>query len=169
MTDKYRFQKIINFKKKGDHWTMEGPMSPVGAIQCLMNSNMGFQKVHGGARVDNDQSYDCTYDHLIVVRRYSNCNLYCLFVDMGASQLPCAIWHDDEENVTITPIYLKQTTEEMMRYHLENMEHPVRANTTLENMQHPIMVLNNDDFIQIFKEAEASGCLKGINVKKKVK
>jgi len=139
---KYKFQNLLT--KNEDKVT--GPMSPVLFVQD-MAKHLDF-KIDGIARIENFQSQNSTYDHLIVLSKYKNFNEYKMFVDMGSRGLPIAICFSDNWDVTITPIYKKAITPEAQKEHALDMEQNPKY------CGNPIMNLNEKELIDIFKQAE---------------
>ena len=145
MKKQYSFQSLLHYDKDGG---ITGPMSPVLAINDFLKA-MEVKHLIGACRVKNNQSHDLTYDHIILKSKCKFSNAYQMFVDMGCHTLPCAVWFDDDKDCVITPIYKKEITAERMYYHRVNMECP-------ESKDNPIMILNEKEFIELFKQAELS-------------
>lgn len=137
----FRFQGLLT-KQKDGHIT--GPMSPILAIKEVAKE-WKF-KIHGLVRVENDMS-SSTYDHLITKTVYSNDTVYRLFVDMGVNILPVAIWFEKGEDLTITPIYKENITKKATKHHALNVE---------DEYSRPIMILSDDEFKELFKQANKS-------------
>lgn len=142
---KYKLQKIAT-KVEGEN-RITGAMSPMLAAQEFLE----YWTLHldGLARLWNNQAVNSTYDHLIAKTIQKEWNVYTLFVDTGTAYLPVALWYDNEskEKMEISPVYLKEITEEKRQEHLINMEADKRST------DNPIMVLNKGQIYNIFKQA----------------
>jgi len=138
----YKFQPLLERGKEGH---INGPMSPVLFMNGVAKQ-LGFNYQYL-VRVDNNQSYDSGYDHLLAKWETKNHTYHCLVVDMGSQGIPVSLVIDGE--ATLTSIYQKQTTEEAMEEHRYQTEAPKRSK------ENPIMILTVSDIENMIKQAEA--------------
>ena len=140
---KYEFQGLLS-RTKEDKIT--GPMSPVLFMQGAAKQ-AGF-KFNGLVRVINPNS-ESGYDHLIARAKFkSGTKFYYMFCDMGHAGLPMAMFEGND--LIIPPIYKKEITPAKLKYHRDQCEIGFKDDT-------PIMVLNEDEFKDLFTQAELSG------------
>ena len=145
-----KFQGLLHIEKgkyAKDKGVVKGPMSPMLAAKefCLEFK----ARLDGFVRLRGEGDY--SYDHLIIKSVWKNCTVYYLIVDFGVGLLPVALWDMNDSKAIITPIYIRETTDEKIKAHLSNLEAPAyyRGN--------PIIKVDEKSAIKVFKDAEKSG------------
>ena len=137
---KYEFQGLLCKDKDGG---ISGAMSPVMAAKNIAKEMK--IPLNGLIRVQNNQAYSYTYDHLIIKSNtIKGSAIISMFIDMGVSLILAAIQNSDG-SIIITPIYKKQLLERDS--HLDNLEAPKRCK------DNPILELDEDGFKELFKQA----------------
>ena len=146
-----KFQRLLEMKDG----KVTGPMSPVLAAQNFIELS-GVKSFSGLCRLENNQSYDYTFDHLIICKRYKNDTAYWLVVDRGIEILPVGFMFLSEQEVVLTPVYEEYLKDPQKRINdLVDME----ARSPKRCPDNPVMRLKKEHIKNIFLEAEKSGKL----------
>lgn len=107
--------QLLLYRKNG---SVTGAMAPVLAAQLICKQEkflfhglvrIWFDSEEVNNRYEGPGKRECLTgcDTLMVLSRHQNLDQVFVFVDMGCSALPVALYFSDEKSITVTPIYKK--------------------------------------------------------------